>query len=111
MNSQNHKVSLTKQGYDELVSELDQLKNDKLPKAIDRVAQARAHGDLSENSEYHSAREDLAFVEGRVEELETLIARAKIIKKSSFEAFEKQASQRIVFSLFGCRLGPDFGVF
>ena len=77
-----HRVSLTKEGYDELVEELKVLRDEKLPKAIDRVAQARTHGDLSENSEYHSAREDLAFVEGRVDELEILIARAQIVKKT-----------------------------
>lgn len=78
-----HKVNLTQDGYDELVVELAKLKDTKLPNAIDRVAQARAHGDLSENSEYHSAREDLAFIEGRVDELEALIARATIVTKTS----------------------------
>ena len=76
------KVNLTQAGYDELAEELKKLRDEKLPNAIDRVAQARNHGDLSENSEYHSAREDLAFVEGRVEELEALIVRAQIVKTS-----------------------------
>ncbi|MFC1654104.1 transcription elongation factor GreA [Patescibacteria group bacterium] len=78
----NHQVNLTKEGYEELVSELKELQDNKLPKAINRVALARSFGDLSENSEYHSAREDLAFVEGKVQELETLVARAKIVKIS-----------------------------
>ena len=73
------KFNLTQQGYDELVEELAKLRDEKLPAAIDRVAQARSHGDLAENSEYHSAREDLAFIEGRVEELEALIAHAQIV--------------------------------
>ena len=76
----NHHVSLTKQGYDELAAELKEMKEDKLPKAIERVAEARSHGDLSENSEYHAAREDHAFLEGRLDELEALIVKAKIIK-------------------------------
>ena len=82
MSNNPHKVSLTKQGYSELAEELRVLKEEKLPKAINRVAEARAHGDLSENSEYHSAREDLAFVEGRTDELETLVALAQIVKKT-----------------------------
>ena len=82
MSNNPHRVSLTEQGYTELAEELRVLRDEKLPKAIDRVAQARAHGDLSENSEYHSAREDLAFIEGRKDELETLVARAQIVKKT-----------------------------
>jgi len=72
-------VHLTKEGRDEIVAELAELRDEKLPKAIERVARARDFGDLSENAEYHSAREDLAFIEGRVEELEVIVARAKII--------------------------------
>ena len=75
----NNKVHLTQEGYDELSSELTKVK-DKEPAAIDRVTKAREHGDLSENSEYHAAREDLALVQGRIDELEDLLARAIIIK-------------------------------
>ena len=81
MNSMQDDVVLTQEGYDEIVQELQTLKVDKLPKAIDRVALARSFGDLSENSEYHAAREDLAFIEGRVSELEALMAKAKVIKQ------------------------------
>lgn len=73
-------VSMTQQGYDALVLELSELKETKLPAAIQRVADARAHGDLSENSEYHAAREDLAVIYGRVEEIEFLIQRAEVIE-------------------------------
>lgn len=75
-------VQLTQEGYDELVAELKEIHENKLPKAIQRVATARAFGDLSENSEYHSAREDLSFLEGRKVELEAIVAHAKIIKVS-----------------------------
>jgi transcription elongation factor GreA len=74
---------LTSRGLKELKAELKQLVEDKRPKLIDRVAEARAHGDLSENSEYTAAREDLAFVEGRVDELEELIAKAKLIPNAN----------------------------
>lgn len=70
----------TSEGLKELKEELKKLVKGKRPKLIDRVAVARGHGDLSENSEYTAAREDLAFVEGRIEELEELIAKAKLIK-------------------------------
>lgn len=72
-------VHLTKEGRDEIVAELKELKEDKLPKGIERVARARDFGDLAENSEYHNAREDLAFIEGRIDELELIVARAKLI--------------------------------
>lgn len=73
-------VILTQEGYDEIVAEFKELKETKLPKAIERVATARSFGDLSENSEYHAAREDLSFLEGRTSELEALIAKAKVIE-------------------------------
>lgn len=76
-------VHLTKEGRDEIAAELRVLKDDKLPQAIKRVARARDFGDLSENAEYHSAREDLSFIEGRVEELEDLLARTKLISARS----------------------------
>lgn len=80
MNTMNDAVVLTQEGYDELVLELKTIRDEKRPKAIDRVATARSFGDLSENSEYHAAREDLAFLEGRLSEIETLVAKAKIVK-------------------------------
>ena len=73
-------VYLTKEGLAGLEKELEELKKKKLPKLVKRVAVARDNGDLSENAEYASAREELSFVEGRVEELEDIIARAKVIK-------------------------------
>lgn len=73
-------VILTQEGYDEIVTELTDFKDNKLQVAIDRVATARSFGDLSENSEYHAAREDLAFMEGRIAELEQLLSKAKVIK-------------------------------
>lgn len=75
------KVHLTRTGYDELTEELEKLKS-KEPSAVDRVTKAREFGDLSENSEYHAAREDLAMIQGRIEELEELLARAEIVKKA-----------------------------
>ncbi len=75
----NGKIQFTQTGLTEVQAELDELKNTKLPAAIDRVARARDFGDLSENAEYHAAKEELSFIEGRVEELESLVAKAQVV--------------------------------
>ncbi len=82
MDDQVHEVFLTKEGLEELKTELKELVEKKRPKLIRRVAKARDFGDLSENAEYSTSREELALVEGRVEELEDIIARAKLIKQN-----------------------------
>ena len=71
---------LTNDGLKELKGELKVLVDEKRPRLIERVTIARGHGDLSENSEYSAAREELAFIEGRIEELDELIAKAILIK-------------------------------
>jgi transcription elongation factor GreA len=77
-----NKVHLTQEGFAELQTEYENLKV-KEPRAVNRVAKAREFGDLSENSEYHAAREDLALIQGRLEELEDLLARAVVLKNAS----------------------------
>jgi transcription elongation factor GreA len=79
----NTKIQFTKQGLSDLQSEHQELKDIKLPAAIDRVARARDFGDLSENAEYHAAKEELAFLEGRVEELEELIKKAEVVESTN----------------------------
>ncbi len=76
------KFQITAEGLKALKQELEELKNKKRPEAIERVARAREFGDLSENSEYHAAREDLSFIEGRINELEEMIKQAQIAKES-----------------------------
>jgi len=73
------KVPMTKAGHDRLVEELKHLKSVERPAIIRAIAEAREHGDLSENAEYHAARERQSFIEGRVLELEDKIARAEVI--------------------------------
>jgi len=72
------KIQITAEGLKTLKQELEELKHKKRPEAIDRVARAREFGDLSENSEYHAAREDLSFIEGRINELEEMLKQAKV---------------------------------
>jgi len=79
----NNKVNLTLTGYNELAAELADLKDNKLPAAIERVATARAFGDLAENAEYHSARDDHAALVGKIEELTDILARSQIIQTTT----------------------------
>jgi len=70
---------LTKAGADRLREELAMLKKVKRPKIIAAIAEARAHGDLKENAEYHAAREQQGFIEGRIQHLESTISHSQII--------------------------------
>jgi transcription elongation factor GreA len=77
-----NKIPMTADGYGRLEEELKQLKTIERPAIIRAIAEAREHGDLSENAEYHAARERQSFIEGRVLELEDKISRAEIIDVS-----------------------------
>ncbi|MCI4664825.1 MAG: transcription elongation factor GreA [Neomegalonema sp.] len=73
------KIPMTAAGHAQLSVELKELKSVERPAVIKAIAEAREHGDLSENAEYHAAREKQSFIEGRILELEGLIARADVI--------------------------------
>lgn len=76
------KILLTRAGYTALNDELKTLKSVERPAVIAAIAEAREHGDLSENAEYHAAREKQSFIEGRVKELEGVIGLAEVIDPS-----------------------------
>jgi transcription elongation factor GreA len=76
------KIPMTAEGYDRLREELKRLKTVDRPAVIRAIAEAREHGDLAENAEYHSARDRQSFIEGRLAEIEDKIARAEVIDVS-----------------------------
>ena len=73
------KEPITISGLNNLKSELENLKNVQRPKIVEAIAEARSHGDLKENAEYHAAKEQQSHSEGRIQEIEDLIARANVI--------------------------------
>ena len=77
------KIPLTRVGHTALSAELKNLKSVERPAVIRAIAEAREHGDLSENAEYHAAREKQSFIEGRVKELEGILSLAEVIDPAS----------------------------
>ena len=79
------KEPITFQGLEKLKKELEELKNIKRPKIVEAIAEARGHGDLKENAEYHAAKEEQSKVESRINEINDLIARANVIDVTKLE--------------------------
>jgi len=86
------RAPITKQGAQRLREELDYLKSVKRPEVIAAIAEARAHGDLKENAEYHAAREQQGFIEGRINQLEAELSTAEVIDVAALNA-----GSRVVF--------------
>ncbi len=86
------KVPITVKGAEMLREELTKLKNESRPKVIAAISEARAHGDLKENAEYHAAREQQAFIEGRIKDIEGKLSHAQIIDVRTMNA-----NGRVVF--------------
>ena len=76
-------IQLTEKGLEALKKELEQLLKVKRPALVDRLSNARSQGDLSENSDYQNAKEELEFLEGRIEELQLVIKNAKVVKDTN----------------------------
>jgi transcription elongation factor GreA len=88
------KVPITVRGAEKLKKELQKLKTEDRPRIIEAIAEARAHGDLKENAEYHAAREQQGFVEGRIKDIEAKLSNATIIDVTSL-----QQSGKVVFGV------------
>ena len=83
------RAPITMKGAQRLRDELEHLKSDKRPKVIAAIAEAREHGDLKENAEYHAAREEQGFIEGRIKQLEGELSHAEVIDISKLNAGSK----------------------
>ncbi|WP_226468332.1 transcription elongation factor GreA [Luteimonas panaciterrae] len=83
------RAPLTTQGAQRLRAELEELKSVQRPAVINAIAEARAHGDLKENAEYHAAREQQGFIEGRIKQLEAELSHAQVIDVSTLNAGSK----------------------
>jgi transcription elongation factor GreA len=104
----NNTILITQTGLDELKLELTDLNDTKRPQLVNRLSIARSMGDLSENSDYISAKEDLAFMDGRISELEELIRNAKVVVPTSNDKVSfghtvtvKIAAHEAIFKIVG----------
>ena len=79
------KEPITPQGLEKIKKEIEELKNIRRPKIVEAIAEARGHGDLKENAEYHAAKEEQSKIEGRIIEINDLIARANVIDVTKLE--------------------------
>ncbi len=87
-----NRAPMTVQGAQKLREELHTLKTEKRPRVINAIAEARAHGDLKENAEYHAAKEEQGFIEGRIAEIESRLSSAELIDPSTINE-----DKRVVF--------------
>lgn len=92
---------LTKEGYDELLNELNYLRNEKRKEVADRLHEAMEGGELIENAEYEAAKNEQAFVEGRINELEYLLATARIVGENAEKADSVQVGSKVTIKEVG----------
>lgn len=108
-----NKVPITLNGAELLRTELKQLKSVDRPRVIEAIAEARAHGDLKENAEYHAAKEQQSFIEGRIQEIDAKLSNAQIIDVLSLnpkgkivfgttvEVFDESSDSNITYKIVG----------
>lgn len=95
------KIPMTKKGYEKLQDELERLRKVERPRNIKDIEEARGHGDLSENAEYHAAKERQGFIEGRMQELQGKLASAQVIDTS------RLSNEKVVFGATVVLLDQD----
>ena len=107
------KVPLTAKGAEQLREELKELKSVRRPQVIKAIAEAREHGDLKENAEYHAAREQQSFIEGRIKDIEGKLSNAQVIDITSLNAsgrvvfgatvklYDEDADQEVTYQIVG----------
>lgn len=101
MNSNNDKIILTQEGLVALKNEHRHLLEEKRPSVVERLSESRQAGDLAENSEYTQAREELSFIDGRISELEEVLEKATLIKKSNCGNQKVDLGCKVTVSLNG----------
>lgn len=97
------KIYLTKEGIAELKKEYEELSNVRRPEVLARVSQARNQGDLAENAEYVAAREELSFIDGRIDELEELLKQAVLIRDSKSSSHIVKLGSKVTLHIKGKR--------
>jgi transcription elongation factor GreA len=95
MNDDLHTTYITKEGLEKLKRELEDLRNEKIPDIASRIDEARQQGDLSENAEYHIAREDMSWAQTRVIELEETLRNVEIIEKASASTVQMGSTVKV----------------
>lgn len=106
------KIPMTELGFARLEKELKQLKSVERPAVIEAISEARAHGDLSENAEYHAAKEKQSFIEGRIMELTAILSRADVIDVTEHAAehikfgatvtlIDEESDEKITYQIVG----------
>lgn len=98
-----NQVKLTKEGFETLKKELGELVDEKRPQLVERLSFARQQGDLTENSDYTNAREELEFLDGRISELETVIKTASIVSASHNGSLGIEVGTRVTLKTNGSR--------
>jgi transcription elongation factor GreA len=93
------KIYLTKKGFEDLKKEYDEVVNKRRPEVVERLSAAREMGDLSENAEYTAAREELAFIDGRIEELEELLKQAELISDNNHKTHAVGMGSKVVIKI------------
>ncbi len=94
-------IKLTQAGLDQLKKELAELRDLKRPKIVDRLANARGQGDLSENSDYQSAKEELEFMDGRIDELEEVIKNAEVVTPNAGNGHSVSLGTKVTLKVGG----------
>lgn len=95
------KIYLTKKGFEDLQKEHDEIVNKRRPEVVERLSAAREMGDLSENAEYTAAREELAFIDGRIEELEELLKQVELISDNNHKTQAVGMGSQVVIKIGG----------
>jgi len=95
----NKKIYLTQKGFEDLKKEFSEMQNKRRPEVVERLSAAREMGDLSENAEYTAAREELAFIDGRLDELESILKQVEIIADGNHTNHSVELGSQVIVKI------------